>query len=97
MKTQILSLVASLLATGALAADAAKDDPTFLDPKAAGVDYEIQGEYIGKIDDGPVGVQIIALGAGKFHGVLYPGGLPGAGFNGEKKIASSMLMVFMAC
>ena len=86
MKIQILSLLASVFATAALAADVAKEDPTFLDPKSAGLDYEIQGEYTGKIDDGPVGVQIIALGGGKFHGVLYPGGLPGAGFNGEKKI-----------
>lgn len=61
-----------------------------LDPKEAGVEFDLQGEYIGEIpgDDGnqPFGVQVIALGDGKFRAVAYHGGLPGAGWNAEEKI-----------
>lgn len=52
--------------------EAAQNDPDFLR----------QGEYIGD----KVGVQVIALGNGKFRAVTYTGGLPGHGWNqGEKK------------
>jgi len=53
-------------------------------------DYAVQGEYVGKRksgdDEGKVGLQIVAQGQGKFIGVAYPGGLPGAGWTGEEKI-----------
>ncbi|MFO0913470.1 MAG: DUF1080 domain-containing protein [Pirellulales bacterium] len=56
---------------------------TFTDEAAAGLDYQIQGEYAGTIDaDGTRwGGQIIALGDGKFHAVGFPGGLPGDGWD----------------
>ncbi len=54
---------------------------TFLDAKEAGSDYQIQGEYIGKLGDEQVGTQLIARGSGKFDAVTYAGGLPGAGFD----------------
>ncbi len=61
--------------------------PTFTDAKEAGPDFAVQGEYSGDIstNDGQVklGVQVIALGNGKFRAVAYHGGLPGDGW--EKK------------
>ena len=51
-----------------------------IDLAKAGPDFKIQGEYVGK----DMGVQVIALGEGKFRAVVHKGGLPGAGFAGEK-------------
>ena len=67
----------------------AQDKPekkAYLDAKEAGVDFQIQGEYVGKLGDQAVGVQVIAKGNGKFEGVVFPGGLPGAGWDADKKV-----------
>lgn len=58
------------------------DDPperTFVDPAKAGPDYRIQGEYEGRIGDTIAGIQVVALGNGKFDAVLFAKGLPGSG------------------
>lgn len=61
------------------------------DPAAAAKDpdFALQGEYVGETPEGPVGVQVVALGGGAFEAVLCKGGLPGDGWDGEKPRASS--------
>ena len=92
---RIRRVMGQLLALGLLSgvSACAADKPekkVFLEPSEAGVDFKLQGEYSGDIrtEDGTekVGVQVIALGDGKFRAVGYPGGLPGDGWSGEKKV-----------
>lgn len=72
------------------------DGPTYTDPKKAGADYAIQGEFKGVIkadEEHTWGAQCIALGKGKFRLVGYPGGLPGDGYlaGDETKTAEGSL------
>jgi hypothetical protein len=66
-------------------AEKKKEMPTFLTVEDAGPDYKIQGEY-GAAEAGKAkfGVQVIALADDRFRAVVYPGGLPGAGWGGDK-------------
>ncbi|MDP6445749.1 MAG: DUF1080 domain-containing protein [Pirellulaceae bacterium] len=63
----------------------------FHDPGAAGVDFTLQGEYLGQIVDADglhyEGLQVVARGDGRFDAVQLPGGLPGAGWNRQTRIA----------
>ena len=82
-----LAFVLTLIFTAnALAADGSA---AFTCVDAAGIDYKIQGEYLGTGADDEsykIGAQVIALGEGKFHIVGYPGGLPGDGWlRGDEK------------
>ncbi len=69
------------LAVACLAANAFGQ--LWTDPKDSKLppDFQVQGEYAGK----DLGAQVIALGKGRFHAVVYPGGLPAAGWDGENK------------
>ncbi len=64
--------------------------PKYTNPKNADADFAIQGEYTGEVDTGDekdkFGIQVIALGDGKFRAVGYHGGLPGDGWNGEDPV-----------
>jgi hypothetical protein len=65
----------------------AEEGPATTNAAEAGPDFAVQGEYLGtlKIDgaDIPHGAQVIALGEGKFHAIVFPGGLPGDGWEGR--------------
>jgi hypothetical protein len=79
-----------LVSAAALLTAAGPDSDVFTDPKEAGVDYELQGEYVGEHDfEGgkrKVAIQVVALGEGKFSAVAYVGGLPGDGWRrGDEK------------
>ncbi|MBA2113046.1 3-keto-disaccharide hydrolase [Bremerella alba] len=81
------TILAALLAVAApLAIFAADDTKTYTTQEEAPASYQVQGEYVGKLDiDGAevkYGVQVIALGNDKFEAVTYPGGLPGEGYSG---------------
>lgn len=51
------------------------------DPAKAGPDFAAQGEYVGDVGGEKWGVQVVAMGDGKFQGVGYKGGLPGDGWS----------------
>ena len=63
---------------------AAQDKVVIIDPAEANDDYKFQGEYLGefKKDDetSTIGVQVVALGKGKFKFRIHTDGLPGAGW-----------------
>ena len=70
-----------VLSSLALTCSGIAADLTFTDPAAAGVDFQLQGEYTGE----KCGAQVIALGEGKFHLVGWGNGLPGDAADAEKK------------
>lgn len=58
--------------------------PSYLSSEEAGPDFLVQGEYVGKVGGLlDIGAQVIAMGEDRFEGVLYRGGLPGAGWDGD--------------
>src|SRR5262245_56973982 len=67
---------------------------TFTDAAEAGIDYVLQGEYAGSLfipgyGFEPAGLQVVALGDGKFDAVCYRGGLPGVGWDRATKAGCS--------
>lgn len=80
----------SCLAMTVAAADEKRQQMAITDPSQADEDFQLQGEYSGRISDARrrwrrVGLQVRALGDGKFSAVEYPGGLPGAGWTKHHK------------
>jgi len=78
------SVFAALTSAAILTAADPKDNKgVWTDPAdpTLPVDFKIQGEYAGE----STGVQVIALGKGAFQAVVYPGGLPDAGWDGKSK------------
>ena len=84
----MFTLQSLVLFIGLTALYASAKGPTYTDPNNADEDYAVQGEYVGDLSLGDrdltVGVQMIALGDGKFRLARYTGGLPGDGWNGQE-------------
>ena len=92
--------VAVCLLAVLLSAVSAQDSKPFVssDPLNVDDDFAFQGEYAGLIlpdRNGPscvyrqVGIQVVALGNGKFDAVEFDFGLPGAGWNRGERIKMS--------
>jgi len=89
-KIFLLFVFACSFTTYAIAAD---NNKTYATPEeaAADPDFAVQGDYVGDVKDdkgnaGRIGVQVIALGGGKFDAVLYLGGLPGDGADMKRPV-----------
>ena len=70
--------------------DPKQEGPVYTDPKDAGPDFAVQGEYLGestRAGGREIGAQVIADGNGTFTAVFLSGGLPGEGFDGKTRIA----------
>jgi hypothetical protein len=92
--TRTLSFLAlATIALGCQAATAADANNVFTNPAEAGPDFAVQGEYVGAVrteqGEEKYGVQVIALGGGKFQAVGYHGGLPGEGWDRSERILGS--------
>ena len=81
-----------LLLTCPLVRAAAEPKPEPKDAEPTGPDYAVQGEYVGEVftqaGNSPIGVQVVALGKGKFKAVGYIGGLPGEGWDRSPRKSS---------
>jgi 3-keto-disaccharide hydrolase len=74
-----VSLAVLLLVVGRLSA-ADDKNPAYTNAAEAGPDFAFQGEYLGSLGEHKWGVQVVALGDGKFDIVGYRDGLPGDGW-----------------
>lgn len=77
-------VLCGFVGAGAYAADKSDVWTDAKDPSLP-KDFQIQGEYVGQASGDMIGCQVIALGDGKFQAVVLPGGLPGAGWDGQNK------------
>ena len=67
------------------------------DPKVIGAEATLQGEYRGKAGTKTFAAQVVARGDRRFHALVFPGGLPGDGWDGSTtpyNIASDCYKLF---
>ncbi|HTN77765.1 MAG TPA: DUF1080 domain-containing protein [Pirellulaceae bacterium] len=87
LRSVVLFSVVMALCGSATAAPKDKYPKAATSIAQADPDYAVQGEYVGGLSTDPeVGLQVVALGDGKFTAVLYRGGLPGAGWDRQNKV-----------
>ncbi|MBM4004693.1 MAG: DUF1080 domain-containing protein [Planctomycetes bacterium] len=72
------AMLGSILAAGS--AWGLEGGDAITDPAKGGIDFTIQGEYVGRGGNQEWGAQVIAHGDGNFSVVGFKGGLPGAGW-----------------
>ena len=97
MRKSAFFVACILLAVGrtgnAQDASSANEPRAITDPRQAGTEYSLQGEYVGLISGGyrrsPVGLQIAYRGDGKFEALEYAGGLPGAGWDQTDQLSAA--------
>ncbi len=96
MKIQSIACIISFCLVALLAGPTVlnaqkKKNPRYTDPAKTDADFEFQGEYSGTLSGGDqevkFGVQIIALGDGKFKAQGFHGGLPGDGWLKDEIVA----------
>jgi hypothetical protein len=65
-----------------------KSQQAVVDATQADADFALQGEYLGPATaSSNQGLQLVALGEGKFQGILYGKGLPGETWDGKTRLA----------
>jgi Domain of Unknown Function (DUF1080) len=101
MRTPLRPIMTALVVASVSAPAAAQERSSrerqrtaILDPAEAGPDFADQGEYAGQVFERqgnnwlsrPFGLQVAAQGNGQFLAMLYPGGLPGAGWERSERL-----------
>ncbi len=88
--TTSIAILGLSLVSGLPAAAAESGNPAYADPAKTDDDFPFQGEYSGEVplNGSPLklGVQVVALGDGAFDIVVFPGGLPGDGWQPPTKL-----------
>lgn len=80
-------LLVLLFGTTSFAQQKQKDVWTDPNDETLPPEFALQGEYVGRSENGdPFGAQVIALGKSSLQAVVYTGGLPGAGWDGEHRL-----------
>jgi hypothetical protein len=86
--TRLLALVCLVLAVLSSAHAQDKSQQAVVDATHADADFALQGEYTGPATaSSNQGLQLVALGEGKFQGILYAKGLPGESWDGKTRLA----------
>jgi Domain of Unknown Function (DUF1080) len=82
MVMRVFAILLPLVFWGATSPGQEPEKKVYTDAAKADADFAIQGEYEGRIGAASLtGVQLVALGGGRFEGAIYSKGLPGAGWD----------------
>lgn len=87
IRNLLIVFFAAVLSLTSYCADKATGIPIWIDPEIAAKDaplFSLQGEYIGKLDGKPVGIQAAGMKDDKLLVLTYQGGLPNEGWDGGK-------------